>query len=88
MSKVQRNNCHDRHCLPSVTGKTSSVSLISHTHAQYIAEWEVPLTYLRSIVGMTSHTLQHKSEAKLDNKNDYGKYLPSETETILAFSEV
>ena len=44
MSKIQRNNCHDGHCVTSFTGKTSLVSLISHMQAQKIAEWEVALT--------------------------------------------
>ena len=44
VSKIQRNNCHNEYSLPSFTGKTSSVSLISHTQAQKIAEREVVFT--------------------------------------------
>ena len=36
MSKIQKNNCHYGHCVPSFTGETSSVPFdLTHAHRFY-----------------------------------------------------
>ena len=45
VGQIQRNNRPHVQCGSSLTGKTSSVYLISHSHSQKIADGEVAFTF-------------------------------------------